>query len=290
MIGENLTQTIMNKLNNYLLRAALCLTFVCFVQSLQAQVGHRVFRFNNGEEYETNMLTNSNAVLKRGTQTLNINSVTTATKSYKVTSANDNETNLTVEIKNMDNTIEALGERLHYNSAMKMDSSSTIMRALDFMVKKPINVKLDKYAVIKSSTDYRAELATDTLVSFAGLKPEFFEPGTLFSLLADITYNKKLTKGYSWGDTITMDKQVLKSKFTIEDVTEKNTIVKFTSAINGKLVNSNSNGTYIIDNATGLVVEKLIYIVSVGYQISAGNTVYAVSRSTSVSETTRKVK
>jgi hypothetical protein len=290
MTSENLTQTIMKKLNNYLLSTVLCAGFLFIVTSLQAQVGHRTFRFNVGDEYETDMLTNSNAVLKRGNQTLHINSSTTATKSYKVNTANENGTDLTVQIKYMDNMIEALGEKLHYNSASRVDSTSSIVRALDFMVKKPIKVSLDKYAVIKASTDYRAELATDTLVSFAGLKPEFFEKGTLFSLLADITYSKTLQKGYSWGDTVVMDKQKLISKFTIDDITEKNTFISFSSSITGKLVNSNTNGKYVIDNATGLVLEKLLYIVSVGYQISAGNTVYAVSRSTSVTEKTRKVK
>lgn len=280
----------MNMLNNFLLRAILSIGFFFICTSLQAQVGHRIFRFNVGEEYETEMLTNSNAVLKRGNQTLNISSVTTATKSYKVTSANENETNLTVEIKNMDNVIETLDRKLHYNSAAPIDPTSTILRALDFMVKKPVNVSLDKYAVIKSSTDYRAELATDTLVSFAGIKPEFFEKGTLFGLLADITYKKSLLKGHAWGDTVEMDKQKLISKFVIDEINEKNTVIKFNTTITGKLINSNTNGTYVIENATGLVVEKFVYSVSVGYQISAGNTVYAVSRSTSIAERTKRVK
>lgn len=280
----------MNKLNNLILGVVLCTAFLLSSIMVNAQVGHRQFRFSTGDEYETEMITNSNAVLKRGNQILNINSTTNATKSYKVQSATADGTNLTVEIKSMDNVIEALGEKLHFNSANKVDSSSTILRALDFMVKKPVKVALDKYAVIKESTDYRAELATDTLVSFAGLKPEFFEKGTLFSLLADITYNKNIQKGYTWSDTVVMDKQKLVSKWTIESMTEKNTVVKFNTTITGKLVNSNSNGTYVVENATGLVVEKLVYSVSVGYQISAGNTVYAVSRSTSIAERTRKVR
>ncbi|MDQ7949094.1 MAG: hypothetical protein REI78_05430 [Pedobacter sp.] len=280
----------MYKVNKLLLKATLFAIFFLSFTAVQAQVGHRVFTFKAGDEYETEMITNSNAVLKRGNQVLNINSTTNATKAYKVATANAEETNLTVEIKSMDNMIEALGEKLHFNSANKVDSSSTILRALDFMVKKPVKVALDKYAVIKTSTDYRAELATDTLVSFAGLKPEFFEKGTLFSLLADISYNKNIQKGFTWGDTVEMDKQKLVSKWTIESMTEKNTVVKFSTTITGKLVNSSSNGTYVVDNATGLVVEKLVYSVSVGYQISAGNTVYAVSRSTSIAERTRKVK
>jgi hypothetical protein len=236
------------------------------------------------------MVTNSAAILKRGTQTLNINSETKATKSYIVTSVNDKGYTFNVEIKSMDIALDALGEKLKYNSQTSFDSTSTILKALDFMIKKPVKVSVNKYGIIQASTDYKAELATDTLVSFAGLQPETFEPKTLFSLVADLTYNKQLAKGFSWTDSVEIDQQKLKTIFKIEEITEDNTIIKYSSAITGKYINSNSNGTYVIENKTGLIAEKLIYSVSVGYMISAGNMVYAVSRSTSVAERTRKIK
>ncbi len=223
-------------------------------------------------------------------QELKISSVTAATKTYKVISSNDKGYNLTVQFNKMDNLIEALGQKLHYNSETTFDSTSTILKALDFMMKKPINLVLNKYGIIQGSTDYRAELATDTLVSFAGVQPETFEKGTLFNIVADLSYNRALAKGYTWTDSVEIDKQKLKTKFLIEEITENNTIIKYSSSITGKLINSNSNGTYVINNTTGLITEKLLYSVSVGYMISAGNTVYAVSRSTSITERTKKVK
>lgn len=272
-----------------MLRGVICAGLLLMGISLQAQEGHRTFVFKQGEEYQTEMLTNSNAVVKRGKQTLNISSVTSATKSYKVVSATDKGYDFTMQIKKMDNVIESLGQKMHYNSETTFDSTSTILKALDFMMKKPINLAINKYGIIQSSTDYKAEMATDTLVSFAGLHPEIFEKQTLFTMLADITYNKMLTKGYSWRDSVVFNKEKLETKFVIEEITENNTVVKFTSSITGKLVNSNTNGTYVINNDTGLITEKLLYTISIGYEISAGNVVYAVSRSTSTAERTKKI-
>lgn len=279
----------MNNYTNYILRGVLFAGLLIVSISLHAQVNRRVFDFKQGEQYQTELLTNSSTALKRGNQILHVNSVTSGTKLYTVTDVSNNEYKFTVEIKKMDNLIEALGEKLHYNSETPIDSTSSILRALDFMIKKPIKVTIDKNGIIQSSTDYKVEMATDTLVSFAGLQSEVFEKQSLFGLIADLTYSDKLTKGYTWTDSTNVNQRKLKTKFTIEEITKDNTIVKFSSAIESKLINSNTNGTYVIDNKTGLITEKLLYIISVGYQISAGNTVYAVSRSTSVTERTKKI-
>jgi hypothetical protein len=280
----------MNNSIKYILKGVAYLWLFLMAISLRAQETHRTFKFKTGEEYQTEMVTNSMAVLKRGTQVLNIGSVTSATKTYKVTLDSKLGYDFNVEIKNMDISLDALGKKLIYKSNTGFDSTSTILNALDFMLKKPINLSIDEYGIIQNSTDYKVEMATDTLVSFAGLQPETFEKGTLFGMLADITYNKLLAKGFSWTDSVTIDKQKLRTTFTIENITENNTTIKFASSIVGKLVSSNTNGTYVIDNSSGIITEKLLYSVAIGYMISAGNTVYAVSRTTSVAERTKKVK
>lgn len=255
-----------------------------------AQEGHRVFTFKPGEEYQTEILSNSKAIVQRGKQTLNVNTVSTATKSFTTTLANDRGFTFNVKIKAMRNEIDAMGKKLIHSSDLKSDSTSTILKALDFMLNKPVDVQINKYGVIQSFTDYKAEMATDTLVSFAGLQPEAFEKGTLLSIIADFTYNPGIKKNFSWGDSIEIDKHRLVTKFWVEDITAKTSIIKFSSSISTKLINSNQNGTYVIDNATGIIQEKILYTISTGYQISAGGLVYAVSRSTSVSEKTKRVK
>jgi hypothetical protein len=279
----------MNNRNKCTIKSVLVLLSVLINFAVLAQEGHRVFVFKPGEVYQTDILTNSKAVVQRGKQSLSVNTVSSVTKSFASTLSNERGSTFKVKIDKMDNEIEAMGQKLRYNSGTKMDTTSQILRALDFMVNKPIDVQINKYGIIQSYTDYKAELATDTLVAFAGIQPEAFERGTLLSIIADFTYSPTLKKNFSWGDSIEIDKQRLITRFWIDDINEKTTTIKFSSSITTRLLNTNQNGTYIIDNATGIIQEKIVYSISSGYQISAGGTVYAVSRSTSVSEKTKRV-
>lgn len=274
----------------YQLKAVLSVLLILINFGAIAQEGHRVFVFKQGEEYQTEILTNSKAIVQRGKQSLNVNTVSTATKTFTNTLANDRGYTFNVKYKSMRNEIDAMGNKLVHSSDVKSDSTSVILKALDFMLNKPVDVQINKYGIIQSFTDYKAEMATDTLVAFAGLQPEAFEKGTLLSFVADFTYNPGIKKNFSWGDSVEIDKHRLVTKFWVEDINEKTSIIKFTSAISTKLLNSNQNGTYVIENATGIIQEKILYTISTGYQISAGGVVYAVSRSTSVSEKTKRVK
>ncbi|MBC7615552.1 MAG: hypothetical protein H7202_05740 [Pedobacter sp.] len=271
-------------------KTAFLLLFILMNFASTAQEGHRVFKFDQGSEYQTEILTNSKAVVQRGKQTLNVNTVSSVTKSFTTTQANDRGFTFNIKIKRMDNEIDAMGKKLSHSSETKSDTTSVILKALDFMLNKPIDVQVNKYGVIQSFTDYKAEMATDTLVAFAGLQPEAFEKGTLLSIVADFTYNPSVKKNFSWGDSVEIDKQRLVTKFWVEDINQKTTIIKFSTSNTTKLLNSNQNGTYVIDNATGIIQEKILYTISTGYQISAGGVIYAVSRSTSVSQKTKRIK
>lgn len=279
----------MNNETKFNLKTTLLLLLLLFTFTVNAQDKRRVFALKQGDEFQREILTNSKSVIQRGKQTLNVNSVSSLTKSYVVTSTSSNGNVMSVKIKKMDNLIDALGQRLQYNSESRKDSSSIIERGLNHMVNKPVEVTVDKNGVILYSNSYKSEMATDTLVAFAGIEPEIFERGTLLNLFADVTYNPNIKKGFTWTDSVQINGQKLNTKFWVEDITPKNTIIKFSTKIVSQLINSNSNGTYIVDNESGLIIEKLVYTISTGYQISAGRVIYAVSRSTSLSEKIKKV-
>jgi len=279
----------MNNETKFNLKNTLLLLLLLVTFTVNAQDKRRVFALKQGDEFQREILTNSKSVIQRGKQTLNVNSVSSLTKSYVVTSTSSNGNVMSVKIKKMDNLIDALGQRLQYNSEARKDSSAIIERALNHMINKPVEVTVDKNGVILYSNSYKTEMATDTLVAFAGIEPEIFERGTLLNLFADVTYNPNIKKGFTWTDSVQINSQKLNTKFWVEDITPKNTIVKFSTKIVSQLINSNSNGTYIVDNETGLIIEKLVYTISTGYQISAGRVIYAVSRSTSLSEKIKKV-
>lgn len=268
------------------MKGYLFLIFVSSSFSSFAQDGHRVFRFENNVEYQTDIEVNSKSIIQRGKQTLHINSASNVSKSSKVIEVGDKGFTFSIKIKNISDRIDAMGKKLNYSSSTGTEGS-TIEGALDYMVNKPVELKTNKYGIIESFTENKVELATDTLIAFAGIQPEVFQKGVLFGLVADITYTKNLLKGHNWTEVSTTDTEKITTKFWIENVNETNTILKFTSSSIGKLINSNSNGTYLVDNKSGLILEKLVYVVSVGYQVSAGGIVYGVSRSSSISEKTK---
>jgi hypothetical protein len=291
-MGSNLYfSTISNPFmsNEIKFKITLAVFFLLVSFTMKAQENRRVFKLNVGDEFQREILVNSNSALQRGDQTLEISSVSSLSKSYIVKSSSPTATNMIVKINKMDNLINSLGKQLYYNSEQKLDSSSNIQKALAYMVNRPADVTIDKYGDVISSNVYKSEFATDTLVAFAGVSPEVFEKGVLLGLFADLTYNTNLKKGFNWTDSVTINKQKLNTKFWVEDVNNNVTIVKFSTTIVSAMLNSNSNGTYVVENATGLIRERLIYSVSTGYQSSAGGILYAVSRSTSISEKTKKI-
>lgn len=275
--------------NEIKFKLTLVVFFLLTNLATKAQENRRVIKLNVGDEFQREILVNSNSALQRGDQTLEISSVSSLSKSYIVKSSSPTASNIMVKINKMDNLINSLGKQLYYNSEQKLDSTSHIQKALAYMVNKPADVTIDKYGVVLSSNVYKSEFATDTLVAFAGVAPEIFEKGVLLGLFADLTYSTNLKKGFSWTDSVTINRQKLNTKFWIEDVNDKTSVIKFSTSIVSPMINSNSNGTYVVENATGLIRERLIYSVSTGYQSSAGGVLYAVSRSTSISEKTKKI-
>ncbi|WP_316770400.1 hypothetical protein [Pedobacter frigiditerrae] len=265
----------------YFFFAFMLLPFVSF-----AQDGHRTFSFKTNAEYQTDITVNSRSIIQRGKQVLHINSTSNVSKTSKVIAIGDKGYTFNIKIKGMDNLIDGMGKKLHYNSASGLDGS-TIKSALDYMVNKSVDLKVNKYGIIESFDNEQVEFATDTLLAFAGIQPEVFQKGKLFDLVADITYTKNLLKGHNWTDVSTTANEKITTKFWIENINETNIVLKFTSSSIGKLINSNSNGTYLVDNKTGIILEKLVYVVSVGYQISADKIVYAVSRSSNIFEKTK---
>ncbi|RYF15762.1 MAG: hypothetical protein EOO42_16880 [Flavobacteriales bacterium] len=90
-------------------------------------------------------------------------------------------------------------------------------------------------------------------------------------------------------DSLTVSDEQTSTRFLIDYVDEKVTILNFFKTSTTSMLNTNSNGTYVIDNTTGLILEKYVYVIAVGFQLSAGKTMYAVSRTTSIVEKTKKI-
>ncbi len=271
-----------------MLTAAFTLAaFISVAPAFAQQTLHRTFNLKTGDEFQKETTINSSCMVQRGDQKFDILNTTTVSKLYKVSSTTDRDYAFTVNINKMDNVIKALGKELTYSSGKPIDPTSRIHKALQYMVDKPLQFTIDKSGTIVSVTDQSIELATDTLLAFASIEPEQFIQGTKFSLMADYTPNKALVKGYNWADSSVARDRKIVNRFWIEEANDKVTTIGFTSAVIDPALNHNINGIMVIDNATGLVLERVMQGVTVGYQVFRG-LVFAATRRYNVTERTVK--
>lgn len=261
------------------------LVLVSFTATAQQ---HRVFTFRQGDEFEKQIRLNSTCSIQRGKQILNISSSSVLSRSYQVTAVSDTAYQFSVSIKKMDDLINFQGKQLHFNSENAIDTTSQIHKVLRYMMIKPSYVSINKQGIILSAVDATGDLATDTLIAFAGLPEQSFMKGSRFDLIADFASNKALKKGYSWTVSSSARDQKVSTDFVIDNITDAITIVKFKSSVKGLYLNSNSNGTYILDNRSGVVIQRLVESVSTGYQIK-NRVLYATTRRISLAEDCVKV-
>jgi hypothetical protein len=269
-------------LNNYK-KILFCVLFIISNYGAGAQALHRVFTFQTGDEYKKQIRLNSTCVIQRGKQKLDVNSSTEVSKLYKVTSVSDTAYEFTVSIQKLDNRINSLGKELHYNSENAMDTTSQIHKVLKYMMRTPSLVSVNKNGIILSAIDPNAALASDTLFAFAGLPDESYHKGTQFGITADFSKSKSLKKGYKWTASSRANNQQMTTDFVIDDMTDAITVIKFKSSIKGQYLNSNTNGAYILDNKSGIIIQKLVESISTGYQLK-NKIVYATTRKISLSE------
>ena len=274
----------MNDLSKVFKLIILLLFISC---AANAQSLHRVFTFATGDEYQRQTILTSSTIIQRGKQRLDVTSSSSVHKTYKVTRASDSDYDFTVTIDKIQNTVDALGLQIIFDSTKPIDSTSRIIRGLKYMIGKSSIVQIDKNGIIISGTNPSSRLANDTLLTFSGIQPESFIKGSQFDLVADFTTSSKLKIGYAWADSVNYPDQKMISNFQIDNITEEQTVIKFKSSVIGKYINSNTNGSYTVDNKSGLVLEKKIESIIRGYQV-LNNITFATVRRVSLTENCQK--
>ena len=122
---------------------------LAFQQISVAQNYNRVFNFKQGDLFETEVITTSNAIIKRGKQVLNVSSTNNITKSYAINNADDKGYGITVRINKMKAAIDANKVRTSFNSDAITDTTSNILKGLYHVINKPIKIAVNKNGVLK---------------------------------------------------------------------------------------------------------------------------------------------
>lgn len=250
---------------------------------------HRPLAFKKGDGYQKTTLINSSTVLQRYDQKLTIGSNSSVTKNYNVTDATKSGFMIAVTTKRITDTVFAMGKSMAYNSDGPSDTSSYIQKRLTSMVGQTANVNLSTRDTIFDIKGGGNQAINDTLFAFTGLQNDQLVKGGSLGLTVDYAAFQAMKKGYTWVDTTFSAGTSVKNTFWIESKTDKTTTIAFESAQRQAYSNSNTNGAYVVDNATGVVLIRQMQSVTTGYQI-LNNVVYAASRRTAFTESCYKIQ
>jgi hypothetical protein len=253
-----------------------------------AQVTSREFVFKPGDTFLKQTSVNSTSVLQRGDFKLNVSSASTVAKSYQVSDVYGSGYVFNVTTKKITDSINAAGKQMHYNSDETGGNTSQLATNLDFIIGKQLAVYVNGRGVIDKNGTYAPKIANDTLLLFTGIEPDNFKPGSKFGLVSDLAFTGHVQKNYGWSDTLVTAEGKTITRFWVQDKTARLTTIGFKSATTGKSVNTNSNGVYVVNNNSGIIAQRIIQSVSVGY-IIYNRVVYASSRRTSIAENCYKI-
>jgi hypothetical protein len=249
---------------------------------------HRPLSFKKGDEFQKTTLVNSTTVLQRGAQKFDIKSNSSVTKNYNITGASNAGFAVAVVTKRITDTLFAMGKSMQYNSDSPTDTSSFIQKRLTAMVGKTANISLTRHDTITQITGQGNQVVNDTLFAFTGLQPEALVKGGSLGLTVNAMAIVAMQKNYTWADTVTDGSTKIKSTFWIQAKDDKTTTIAFESAQRQAYTNSNINGVYVIDNATGVILTRQMQSITTGYQV-LNNVVYAASRRTAFTESCFKI-
>jgi hypothetical protein len=238
-------------------------------------------KFKKGDEFQRQVLTKSNCVLQRGSQTLNVSSFSIVTKTYKVADASEKGASLIISTDKLIDTINAMDQNMVYNSAKPADPNSTIQTGLQKMANARSAVAVDSKGQILNAR--YAAMVSDTLLSFTGIQPENLSAGSTLQFMMYFPVNQTIKKGYSWANTTA----TTQTHYSIYAINGRTTTLTYKTSILGGNLNSRVNGSILIDNATGIILKRYSQSVSAGYEMVNG-IVYTATRRTAITEASIK--
>jgi len=256
--------------------------FMAAVGSAMAQGIHRDLNLKKGDEFQRQIIIKSNCLLQRGSQKLNLSTYSSVTKTYKVSYGSGNNSVMTITINKIIDSLNALGQKVAFNSDKRPDPNSFIQMALLQMIGKPATVSVDEMGRVLS---IQKQLPMDdTLLSFTGIQNEHLATGHLIEFTTDFPANPLLKKGYTWADSTANTL----THFTIYAVNTRTTTITYsTTSLAGNL-NSRINGVMLVDNETGIILKRSTQSVTTGYELVKG-VIYTATRRTATSEVCYKI-
>jgi|GEM_PF-3223602 len=254
-----------------------------------AQSGKETLKLQNGDEYKKVTSMSSAVSMTQGSKKMDYTTRSTVTKSYQVTAADAQGYAITVTTKKVADTIENGGNKLQYSTDRPADTASAVERGLKQMTLLPAQVNVDKSGKITQLDEVTKKFFDADLYSYTGVYAKRLVTGNNFTLGANFSIPATAKKGSSWKESKKEGKAKIETTYTIKEVNDKQTTVTFVSAITEPGTNSNLNGLFVLENATGVIAQRIIKTNTVG-KITKNGTEISAARKDVISEVCYKVK
>jgi hypothetical protein len=273
------------KMKSYLLKLSMCLLCsvlytVSFAQDLNLK---------KGDKYTIATLLSANMAIKRNDKQLNFSFKSAVTKSYHVTDANEMGYTIDVTTNHITDTIAAFDQKLAYSSDRAADPNSEIETGLSKMIGQTYLLSLDKSSKIVKVNDAEKAMADMKVAASAALYHKPLATGNFLNFGANFKLPAAAKKGTVWTDSATNGQLKLKTTYTIDEIQPTFTKILFRGTEIQAGINSNVNGALILENSTGVVLRRVLNIVTIS-KVTVGDKSFLAARKTLVSEICLKEK
>lgn len=268
----------------YISTIGLCLLF----GGVSTVVNAQDLNLNKGDEYKVTTVMSSSSSMKRGDKTLDFKSISKLTKSYTVTDATSNGYNLSMSVTNIADTIDAFNQKLAYNTNSAADPASTIETGLRNLVGATHTLNLDKSGKVTQVGNMEKAMSDAAVAANAGVYYDNFTIGKALKLGANFKLPAGAAKGTTWKDDTKVGGVSTKTSYKVEEISAKQTKVSFISEATQTGANTNTSGVMILDNNSGVVVQRVLKIDSKGNSSLDGKTFITATKRT-LSESSEKV-
>ena len=268
----------------YISTIGLCLT-LCGISTV---VNAQNLNLSKGDEYKITTVLSSSTSMKRGDKTLDTKSMSVLTKAYKVTEADGNGYNLSMSITNIADTIDSSNQKFAYNTNRAADPASTTETALRQMVGTIHTLNLDKSGKVTQVGNMAKVTSDANVASQAGVYFDNFEVGKTLKLGANFALPAGFAKGTTWKENTKFGDGTANTTYKVEETSANQTKVSFVTLAKQTGVNTNLSGAVILDNNSGVVVQRIIKTDSKANSSLEGKT-FIVSEKKTLSEVAEKV-
>jgi hypothetical protein len=261
------------------MKKALSILLITPALLCKAQTGARTLNFNKGDEFEKKTFIISSCQLQQGAQVMNIVSTSAVNTLYKVNNAAGGNFSLTITTNTIVDTINAVNRQMVYHSNVAADTSSVIQTTLNNIVAHPVTINVNANGII-SSANSTAMPNSNTILAYAGIQTPQYNKGDELDLAAGFTASPLYTKGFSWTDSAEKNGVKTITTYTIVSTQDSLTTISFKGTVAESYFNTNITGALMIDNATGVIVQKAAQTASTGYNTLNGITYTEIRRTT----------